>query len=113
MEIVWYARKNYIFNGNAKMTDVIIEKYAHLIDGKINHPSVKPSTLIEFLLKNHSNENDIILDPFAGSGTTAIACIRNDRKFILIEREKDYCEIIKKRIESELSVTIPKEYRLW
>ncbi|HNX38899.1 MAG TPA: DNA methyltransferase [Candidatus Cloacimonadota bacterium] len=47
-----------------------------------------------------------MLDPFAGSGTTAIACIRYNRRYILIEKEEKYCEIAAKRIESELQQAV-------
>jgi len=40
-----------------------------------------------------TDENDVVLDPFMGSGTTAVACIRNDRKFIGFELNPDYCRI--------------------
>ena len=43
-------------------------------------------------------QGDTVLDPFAGSGTTGVACLNTDRKFILIEKDAVYCEIIKKRI---------------
>lgn len=52
------------------------------------HPTQKPVALIQRLLEIKSNEGDIVLDPFSGSGTTAIACHRMKRKFICIE--KDY-----------------------
>ena len=66
------------------------------------HPTQKPVNLIGMILNEYSKEQDLILDPFAGSGTTAIACIRYNRRYILIEKEEKYCEIAAKRIESEL-----------
>ena len=45
--------------------------------------------LVEYLIKIHSNENNIILDPFMGGGTTAIACMNTNRKFIGIELDKN------------------------
>jgi site-specific DNA-methyltransferase (adenine-specific) len=62
------------------------------------HPTQKPVTLFEYLIKTYTNEGDIVLDNCAGSGTTAIACLNINRKYILIEKEPKYCEIIKKRI---------------
>jgi site-specific DNA-methyltransferase (adenine-specific) len=69
------------------------------------HPTQKPVPLFEWCLTNYSKQNDTVLDPFAGSGTTAIACIRLGRKYILIEKEEKYCEIAVRRIESELDQT--------
>ena len=65
------------------------------------HPTQKPVALFGWCLQNYSKEHDLILDPFAGSGTTAIACIRLGRKYILIEKEEKYCEIIARRIDTE------------
>lgn len=67
-------------------------------DIKTEHPTQKPSELFKMILLDFTNENDLILDPFAGSGTTAIACIDTNRKYICIEKDKDYFEIMKKRI---------------
>lgn len=58
-----------------------------------------PEALVKKVLLNFSNENDIILDPFMGSGTTCIACQNTGRKFIGIELDEDYFEIASKRIE--------------
>ena len=69
------------------------------------HPTQKPISLFEWCLSNYSEQGNLILDPFAGSGTTAIACIRLNRKYILIEKEEKYCEIAARRIETELDQT--------
>jgi DNA modification methylase len=55
--------------------------------------------LIEYILSIHSNKNDVVLDPFMGSGTTGVACINSDRNFIGIEVNEDYYNISKSRIE--------------
>ena len=62
------------------------------------HPTQKPVTLFEYLIRTYTNPGDTILDNCAGSGTTAIAAEECGRNSILIEREPKYCEIIKKRI---------------
>ncbi len=66
------------------------------------HPTQKPVKLIKMILIEYSNENDVICDPFLGSGTTAIACEKLNRHWIGIEKEEKYCEIAKIRIEEEL-----------
>ncbi len=66
------------------------------------HSTVKPLKLMEYLCTlTKTPTGGIVLDPFAGSGTTGIACKNTDRPFILIERDKDYCEIACKRIGLE------------
>lgn len=62
-----------------------------------NHPTQKPLAVISRLIKVSSNPGDIVLDPFAGSGTTGEACMKLDRNFILIERELEYIRIIEDR----------------
>lgn len=67
----------------------------------IKHPTVKPINLIKILIELTSNENDLIFDPFLGSGTTAIACKKLKRNFIGCEIDKEYYEICCKRIFEE------------
>ena len=66
-------------------------------EGKL-HPTQKPISLMEYLIKTYSNENDNVLDPCMGSGTTGVACIKTNRKFIGIERDENYFNIASKRI---------------
>jgi site-specific DNA-methyltransferase (adenine-specific) len=63
------------------------------------HPTQKPLNLLGYLLMLYSNEREIILDPFAGSGTTLVAAYRLRRRFIGIERERSYYEIACRRLE--------------
>jgi len=69
------------------------------LDVKNNHPTVKPIKLMSYLITLGSRENDIILDPFMGSGSTGNAAKLLNRKFIGIEKEEEYIEIASKRIE--------------
>ena len=63
------------------------------------HPTVKPLDLMEYLCRLTSTPaGGIVLDPFSGSGTTALACINTSRDYIGIEREPDYCKIAEARI---------------
>jgi len=68
------------------------------------HPAPFPEQLAQDHILSWSNEGDVVLDPFMGSGTTAVACINTNRKFIGIEISKEYFEIAKKRIESVTAV---------
>jgi site-specific DNA-methyltransferase (adenine-specific) len=69
------------------------------------HPSVakhrteKSLECLEYLIKTYSNENDLVLDNTAGSGTTGIACQKTNRNFILMEIDEKYCNVIKERIK--------------
>lgn len=63
------------------------------------HPTQKPLNLIKDLVEKHSNVGDLVLDTFAGSGTTAEACILLNRNYVLMEKDKNYFEIIKNRID--------------
>ena len=65
------------------------------------HPTQKPVKLFEYLIKTYTNENDLVLDNCAGSGTTGVACKNLNRNFILIERENEYCDIINKRLTQD------------
>lgn len=67
------------------------------------HPTQKPVSLISRLVLTYSNEGDTILDNCMGSGTTAIACIREHRHFIGFELNKEYFDKAKKRIQAELA----------
>ena len=66
------------------------------------HPTMKPIALMRYLCRLVTPPNGTVLEPFAGSGTTAMACIREGFKYIAIERESEYCAIASRRIESEL-----------
>lgn len=63
------------------------------------HPTQKPVDLLEWLIKTYTNENEIVLDNCMGSGSTGVACLNTNRKFIGIELSKEYYEIAKNRIE--------------
>lgn len=65
------------------------------------HPTQKPVELLNRIIISSTNENELILDPFMGTGTTGVACVKNNRKFIGIEKEKEYVELATKRIEKE------------
>ena len=66
---------------------------------RVEHPTQKPLKLMEDLTQKHTNGNQIILDPFMGSGTTGVACQNLNRNFIGIELEQKYFNIAKDRIE--------------
>jgi site-specific DNA-methyltransferase (adenine-specific)/modification methylase len=79
-------------------TDVVYFKTAES-EGKVYHPTQKPVALLEYLIKTYTRENELILDNCMGSGSTGVACLNTNRKFIGIEKDDNYFEIAKKRIE--------------
>lgn len=65
------------------------------------HPTIKPLNIINTLVRNSSQEGDVVLDMFMGSGTTGVACCRNNRKFIGCEINETYYQIASTRIDAE------------
>ena len=64
------------------------------------HPTQKPVSLLQIFIEQSSNENEIILDPFMGSGSTGVAALNTNRKFIGIELDEKYFNIAKDRLEN-------------
>lgn len=97
-EFILFLRK-----GNAKNINNLGSKTIISIPNVRNktHPTEKPVDLMKMLIKNSSNENDIVLDLFMGSGSTGVACVNTNRNFIGIELDKDYFDIAKQRIDDE------------
>ena len=71
-------------------------------EGKVYHPTQKPISLMEWIIKTYTNENDVVLDNCLGSGTTAIASIRTNRRYIGMELDKTYYDISVERVNNEL-----------
>lgn len=98
--------------GNLRKTETIMSdlKYPGTIirfpKGHSNddflHSTAKPVNLLRWLIRSYSNEGDLVLDSFAGSGSTLIAAIQEKRDFIGIELSEKYFTIAKKRVEDEL-----------
>ena len=72
--------------------------------GKTLHPTQKPVSLCEYFIKTYSNKGDIILDPFIGSGTTAVAAVNTERKYIGFEKDDKYFEVAKNRLEKLVNI---------
>ena len=71
------------------------------MEGK--HPTQKPEYLLERIILASTEEGQVILDPFCGSGTTGVEAVRYGRKFIGIDVSEEYMEISKKRLEKVLN----------
>lgn len=89
------------FSGMKYPTSIIDVEKEHC---KTFHPTQKPVELISYLIKTYTNEGDLVLDNCMGSGTTAIACIKENRNFIGFETNEEYFEKANKRINDEKSI---------
>ena len=107
----WGNNTQYDKDGNLKQTNNIkpvpefslrnnIWKYSVGFNDKTGHPAVFPEKLAEDHILSWSNKNDVILDPFMGSGTTAKMCILNNRNYIGFEISKEYCNVIETRLSN-------------
>lgn len=67
------------------------------------HPTVKPLNIVRNLIINSSQENDVVFDPFMGSGTTGVAAMELNRRFIGCEINKEYYEVAMKRMKIEIN----------
>ena len=76
-----------------------ILKFSGVHPGNRLHPTQKPIALLEYLIRTYTNENDTVLDPTMGSGTTGHACANLDRQFIGIEKDAGYFRKAQARIE--------------
>jgi len=88
-----------LWEGNKYKSNIL--KYKKDYNGY--HPTQKPILLLEDLIKTYSNENDLVVDLTMGSGSTGVACLNTNRKFIGIEKDPEYFKIAEKRI-NEISV---------
>ena len=77
-------------------------------DDKVKHPAKFPEKLAQDHILSWSNEGDVVLDPFMGSGTTAKMALLNNRHFIGFEISKEYCDIANERISKIQSIHVTK-----
>lgn len=102
---VWLVNKKSKWTFNRQDEKFERPKFVSgLVSGKekTKHPTQKPISLMEHLVKIHTNKNDLVLDCFMGSGSTAVACKHLDRNFIGIEKDEKYFKIAEDRINSIL-----------
>ena len=95
--IIMIREKGSYFSKHKKIDDY--RKFYLTSCKKRIHPAEKPIELLERFIKVSTKENDIVLDCFMGSGSTGVACKNTGRNFIGIEKNKNYFEIAKERIE--------------
>ena len=115
----WYSTPYKKINGNKKQSSVYHDSHdvdTESTDGKRNplsilpfprdgnrvHPTQKPVALLEYLIKTYTNEGETVLDNCMGSGSTGVACVDTNRRFIGIELDDKYFEIAKQRIDAAI-----------
>lgn len=91
------------YQDKSRHPDVVF--YDRIPPNKLLHSHQKPVELLEFLIHKSSNENDIVLDPFMGSGSTAEACIKTKRKYIGFELDENHYNVAIERLENLHSKT--------
>ena len=91
---IWFKKRGGTFNAHCKNT---VFKYP--IGRSKLHPTEKNHLLLQELILDNSNENDLILDPCMGSGSTGVVALQNNRNFLGIELNQNYFEIAKNRLE--------------
>ncbi len=89
--------------GNNSSRDVFLDICKEM---KIKHPARFPERLVEFFIMAGSNDGDIVLDPFSGSGTTAVVAQKNNRRWIGIECNPDYNKAARKRMDLECTGSV-------
>ena len=99
--ILFFRKGKGIKINNCGTSDILSVPNKKLKDtnGKNLHDTEKPVDLMKILIENSSVENELVLDPFMGIGSTGVACVNTNRSFIGIELDKKYFEIAKERIE--------------
>lgn len=103
--ILYFREKGVPIFGSYETKKTWYASPINLKEKKIyDHPTVKPTSILRNLITNSSEENSIVFDPFMGSGSTGVACIETNRRFIGCEIDKSCFDIAKERICAESSV---------
>jgi len=98
-EFVLYGHKGRSLFREKRIPDVI--DCAKISSAKLTHPTEKPTELLDIFIRNSSDEGAVVLDGFAGTGSTALSCVRNNRSFIAFELEREYVETANIRLDNE------------
>ncbi len=93
----WKQKGKHHFYGDRKHSSILEFKRPKRSDF---HPTSKPIELLEYLIRNHSKENDIVLDLCGGGGSTLIACERTNRRCFMMEIDPMYVDVIVERYNS-------------
>ena len=99
--ILFFREKGVPLFGTFETKRTFFVQLRNMEEDKWHHPTIKPLNIVETLVINSSTSGGVILDPFMGSATTAIACIREKRHYIGFELNEEYYKNALKRIEAE------------
>ena len=99
---LYFRKGGYCQPKNYESAKTIFHEPINIKDkNAFGHPTIKPLNIFQTLIENSSKENDLVLDCFSGSGTTAVACHKLNRRFICIERDREYWKASCERLEQE------------
>lgn len=94
------ARKAHLLKGRYATNLIRVPSLKGSSKEKVGHPAQKPERLIEILVLSSSRPGDLVLDPFLGSGTTAVVCQRHGRSWLGIECPPAYCQMASARLQN-------------
>lgn len=97
--ILFYGKCPFLREGKGSRQTAV--SATHWLSDAVDHPCPKPVQFMQWMVERVSFEGDTVCDPFAGSGATAMACIRTNRRFVGCEIDPSYFDIACKRIEDE------------
>lgn len=116
--VLIFSKKQMKLEGNKEKIDITKDEFIKFSNSfweitpqtrPKGHPAPFPEELVYRLIKFYSYVDNIILDPFGGSGTVPVVCIKNNRKYIYIDNCKEYCEIAEKNLK-QINKKITDEY---
>ena len=96
-DIYLFSKGTPIWNSENHKHDVYTHDYSERPDRSVNHPTVKPLSIVSDVIDKTSNKDSLVLDLFGGSGSTLIACEQLDRVCYMMELDEKYCDVIRKR----------------
>ncbi len=115
--LVWNKKQAFEFSSAmCEMAWTSFDRPAKLFDwfaanGEKLHPTQKPLALMDWCVENYTSPGDTVIDPYMGSGTTGVSCMRLGRNFIGIEISEQYFDIAKRRIEeAERQMLLPLNF---
>jgi site-specific DNA-methyltransferase (adenine-specific) len=94
----WFSQDQLRINDGARYPTTVLKQKTNNTEGNL-HPNEKPQDLFENLIRTYTNEGDLVVDCYAGSGTTAAACIATGRRFIVGDSDPHYVEVTRQRLQ--------------
>lgn len=104
-EVTGHVKKTQTQNHGTRYPRSVLRYNTDKARGSL-HPTQKPLALIEYLIQTYSSPGDTVLDPFIGSGTTAVACLKTGRNYIGFELDEKYHAIAQQRVDDTLDALL-------